>query len=77
MEWILVKGNEINLNFEQQTSPTGRKFRYSGIRKNEDVVPIWVDRVEKYHWIYSFIYLDNDEIFEFEADFFDKVIRKL
>jgi len=84
MESIKIKNTELFLNQSIQISPNGREIRYSGIRKNGQVASIYVDekgkvvnqyaknKIEKSHWIYSFIYLDTGEIIEFEFNYFDK-----
>lgn len=78
IEFIKVKGNKHYLDFRIQTTPSGKKMRYSGIRKAG--IPFW-DRksnTEKSHWIYSFKLLDGGFI-EFEFDYFDiflKIVEK-
>ena len=65
----------INLNFETQLSKLNRPFRLSGVRKNLQIAPQWVGKIEKYHWIYLFIYLDEKEgFFEVEIDHHDNFV---
>jgi hypothetical protein len=66
----------IFLNFEIQISKLGREFRLSGTRKNLQITPKWIDKVEKYHWIHSFKYLDEKGgFFEIEIDYFDNFLK--
>ncbi len=60
----------LNLNFETQISKNGRPMRYSGIKKNSQLPSQWIDKMERWHYIYTFIYLDNQGGFvEFEFDY--------
>ncbi len=69
----------LNLNaFETQTSPSGRPIRLSAISKNLQVPAKWIDKVLKYHWIYTFRYLDKQDGFvSFEFDYLDNFLQKL
>lgn len=78
METIKIKDTKINLNFETQVSPNGRPFRLSSTKKNLQQPSKWVDRVERWYWIYEFKYLDEQGgFFAFEYDYNDKLIGKL
>ena len=69
---------KLYLNKETQISKSGRPFRLSSIEKNLKVAPKWINKIEKYHWIYKFIYLDEQNGFiAFEFDYNDKFIKKL
>ncbi len=79
---ILIKDFKLNLNFEEQLSPNGRPLRLSGIAKNATLAPKWIEINKKptlkYHWIYTFRYLDKQDGFvSFEFDFNDKFLHKL
>ncbi len=75
MESIKVGSVTIVLNFETQTSPLGRPFRLSGISKNKEVPSVMMNGIEKWHWIYIFIYLDEPkDTFQFEFDHYGKFI---
>jgi hypothetical protein len=74
MQTITINGFKLNLNFEPQTSKNGRTIRYSGIRVNGQVPAKYIDGTYKQHYIYSFRYLDNDEIINFELDYLDKFV---
>ena len=77
-ESILIKQTQIFLNFEPQSSPNNRPFRYSGIKKNLKKPSQWVDKVECWCWIYTFIYLDDQGgDFSFEFDYNNKLIGKV
>ncbi len=78
MNEILLNKIKLNLNFETQTSPSGRPIRLSAISKNLQVPAKWIDKVLKYHWIYTFRYLDKQDGFvSFEFDYLDKFLQKL
>jgi hypothetical protein len=66
----------MNFNsFEIQEGKLGKPFRQSGVRRNTDVKPKWIDRVEKWHWIYLFKYIDSEGFFEVEIDYYGKIIK--
>ena len=68
----------LNLNFETQTSPSGRPIRLSAISKNLQVPQKYINGSYKYHWIYTFIYLDEQGgLVSFEYDYNDKFLQKL
>lgn len=76
MESILIKQTRINLNFETQISKNGRPFRLSGTRKNLQQPVKWIDRVECWHWVHEFIYLDEQGgFFDVEIDYNDKFVN--
>ena len=76
-ECIVFQNREFWLDQRIQETPLGKKIRYSGIRLNEERERIWVwqdgYRVEKSHWIYTFVYLDKSGLLEFECDYNDKI----
>lgn len=76
MNQINIKGFILKLHFEPQLSPRGRLIRLSGTEKNLQVPSKWIDKVEKWHWIYTFIYLDTKEIIKFEFDYYDTYTSK-
>lgn len=53
-----------------QTSPSRRQIKYSGIRKKNP-------QYYKSNYIYTFVYLDNWEILEFEFSNDGKFIKKI
>ena len=66
----------ININFNNQLDKNNRLFRLSGTRKNLQLPSKWIDKSEKRHWIYSFIYLDEQGgIFEVEIGYNNEFIR--
>ncbi len=75
----MIKINQttsININFETQISKLGRPFRLSGTRKNLQLSSKWIDKVERWHWIHKFIYLDEKGgFFEVEIDYNDNFIN--
>jgi hypothetical protein len=82
MNAIFLNKIKLNLNFETQLSPSGRPIRLSAISKNLKVPAKWVKEnnknVLKYHWIYTFRYIDDQDGFvSFEFDYNDKFLQKL
>ena len=82
VNYIKIKDFKLNLNFEEQISPNGRPIRLSGTAKNLKIHPKWIEinkkPVLKYHWIYTFRYIDKQDGFvSFEYDFNDKFLCKL
>jgi len=77
MEYLTIKKQRIGLHFDPQIGINGREFRYFGIRKNLQLPEKWINKTFKWHWIYSFIYLDNEQVFELEFDYNDKFLQKL
>lgn len=65
----------VEINSNTQISKLGRPFRYSGLRKNLQLQSKWINKIEKWHWIYSFIYLDEQEgFFDVEIDYNDNFV---
>ena len=77
-ECITFQKREYWLDQRIQLTPLGKKIRYSGIRLNEDRERLWIwqdgYKVQKSHWIYTFVYLDGG-IIEFECDYNDNIKR--
>ena len=78
MNAILLNKIKLNLNFETQISPSGRPIRLSAISKNLQVPQKYINGSYKYHWIYTFRYLDKEDRFvSFEFDYLDNFLHKL
>ena len=78
MNTISLNKIKLNLNFETQISPSGRPIRLSAISKNLQVPAKWINNTIKWHWIYTFRYLDKEDGFvSFEFDYNDKFLHKL
>ena len=78
MNAIFLNKIKLNLNFETQTSPSGRPIRLSAISKNLQVPQKYINGSYKYHWIYTFIYLDEQGgLVSFEYDYNDNFLHKL
>lgn len=75
--YIKVKDQKLYLHFEPQTAPSGRLFRHSGIRKDLTKPEKWLDGMYCSCYIYTFIYLDNKEIFEFYFEYQDQFSHKI
>jgi hypothetical protein len=72
-ECITFQKRDYWLDQRIQLTPLGKEIRYSGIRLNEDMP----NKYGKYHWIYTFIYLDGSGLVEFECDYDNKIyVRK-
>ena len=75
MKQISIGKIKLNLDFEPQVSPKGNEIRLSGIAKNATLEPKWIDKCWKYHWIYTFRYIDSDKFISFEFDYYDKFLK--
>lgn len=75
--YIQIKDNKLYLDNRVQVSPAGREFRFSKIEKDLKKPPIWIQKTEKWCWIYSFVYLDDNSFFRFYFDYGDKFICKM
>jgi len=71
-ECITFQKRDYWLDQRIQLTPLGKEIRYSGIRINEDMP----NKYGKYHWIYTFIYLDGSGLLEFECDYNDNVRKQ-
>lgn len=68
----------MKLNFntlEIQEGKLGKPFRQVGVTRNTKVSPKWINRVEKYNWIYLFKYINDGKFFEVEVDCYGKIIK--
>lgn len=55
-----------------------RPYRISSISKNSQLPSKWINgRGECWHWVYTFIYTDTNELFSFEFDYWDKFVGKV
>jgi hypothetical protein len=61
---------------EIQEGKLGKPFRFSGLEKNLQKPSKWINGVEKWHWIYTFKYLDGSGFFSIEIDYYDKFVCK-
>lgn len=78
MNAIFLNKIKLNLNFETQTSPSGRPIRLSAISKNLQVPQKYINGSYKHHWIYTFRYLDKEDGFvSFEFDYLDNFLHKI
>lgn len=83
-ETIVFKPTEYNYKgtiikiviHEIQETSKGVKFVYKRISKNMHVNSIWVNGVEKWHWIYRFEYLNFSKSgFMIEVDHHDNICK--
>ncbi len=67
------------LNFENQVyEKEKRPIRLSAISKNLQVPEKWINKTIKWHWIYTFRYLDKEDGFvSFEFDYLDNFLHKI
>lgn len=65
------------IQFNPSVSRDGRHYRLSAISKNSQLPSKWITgRGECWHWVYTFIYTDTNELFGFEFDYNDKFVCK-
>lgn len=62
--------------FEIQVGSKKLPFRHSGTYKNPKKPSIWINKVEYYHWIYEFKYVECGSFFEIEVDYQNKFVSK-
>ena len=79
MEHLTIKNQKIGLHLEPQVGTNNREFKLIGHKINEELPSNWSNSKKAFcfHWIYTFKYLDNDEVFELEFDYNDEFKRKL
>jgi len=66
------------IQFNPSVSRDGRHYRLSAISKNSQLPSkLITGRGECWHWIYTFIYTDSNELFSFEFDYNDKFVGKV
>jgi hypothetical protein len=75
LEKIIYKGNVIYITPEEQTAPSGRKFKLRSITSIGEGK--FIQNAYRYYWIIMFTYLDNGDKFGFEVDYFNQVIKKI
>ena len=64
--------------FKESVSSDGRPYRLLSISKNLQLPSKYItSRGDCWHWVYKFIYTDNDEIFGFEFDYYDRYLKKI
>lgn len=65
------------IQFNPSVSRDGRHYRLSAISKNSQLPSkLITGRGECWHWVYTFIYTDSNELFSFEFDYNDKFLSK-
>ena len=67
----------LNLSLTPQFSKLGRPYRHKGTFMLYDKGSKWVNKVEKWRWIFTFMYTDDETLFGFEFGYNDEFIRKL
>ena len=67
----------LNLSLTPQPSKLGRMYRHKSTYKMYDKGSKWVNGVERWHWIYTFVYTDDGTLFGFEFGYNDEFVRKL
>ena len=77
MTQISVQGFKINLNFDTQTSKSGRLFRLSGISLVTTKPSVWINKMLTHGTVYTFRYIGTDEFFAFEFDQYGNFVGKL
>ena len=76
---IIGKNNILNVvNDIQNINIKGKiyKCRLISVSKDLEVLPKWIDKVECFHWIYKFEYLNfTEKGFSIEIDYNDNIIK--
>jgi hypothetical protein len=76
MNYINLPNNgKIYIDFRVQVGSIGNAFRLSGLKKVLNKPSRYINRVEKWHWIYTFIYEDG-KTFGIEIDYNDHFVCK-
>jgi hypothetical protein len=76
------KDISLHTDLRVQTGSKGIPFNLSGVAKDLKKAPVWHKikghNIEKYHWIYSFRYMDDrSKGFDIYTDDLDKFISKV
>ena len=77
MNYIKIKETKIYLDNRIQISPLGREFRLSRIEKDLQKPSKWLGGMETWCWIYTFIYLDTNQLFGFYFEYNNQFSHKL
>lgn len=75
--YIKVKQTKLYLDQRVQISPLGREFRFTRIEKDLQKPSKWLGGMEMWCWIYTFIYLDNNQLFGFYFEYNNQFSHKL
>lgn len=76
MDYInLPNKGKIYIDFREQFGSIGNSFRLSGVSKVLNKPPKWIDKTQRWHWVYTYIYLDGKS-FGIEIDYNDKFVCK-
>lgn len=75
--FIKVKDNKLYLDNRIQISPLGREFRFTRIEKDLKKPSKWLGGIECWCWIYTFIYLDTNQLFGFYYEYNNQFSHKL
>ena len=59
-----------------QFSPNGREFRVIGIKMDLWHEPKWINGTEKFCWIVTVKFIDNDQRVELHFDYSDQCVKK-
>ena len=72
----LPNKDKIYIDLRVQEGSKGIPFKLVGTRKDLTKPPKWIERVEKWYYIFTYRYLDGLGRFEIEVDYNDKYIQK-
>ena len=75
MKITTPQGHIIYTDLRTQVGTIGKEFRLSSVIKNTQIPPKWINNTEKHHWFYLFRYIDSDNFFKIEVDYFNKFAR--
>lgn len=70
---LIGKNNTLLVNFEIQEL-NGKQCQLHSTTKNQHVNSIWVNGVEKFHWIFKFKYLCGGG-FTIEINHYDNIVK--
>lgn len=59
-----------------QKSPNGRDFQVLGIEKDLFFDSLWIDGKEKFHWIVTVKFLDDNQRVKLHFDHKDECVKK-
>ena len=75
--YIVNKNQRIYTDLRNQVAPSGRPFRLVGIVKDVSKPSKWINKMERWHWIFEYRYTDRASLlegFNLEIDYFDEKI---
>lgn len=59
-----------------QLSPNNKEYKVIGLSKDQTKSPQWIGRTEKFHWIVTIRFVENQRLARFYFDYYDNCIKK-